>query len=301
MPHLRILPVFLAVLSIASVCAIAKAQDAAAAQVKVSPVPEAAPPKPFPAGSAAPGPVAPIEYRSVDQMSRKDADLEADAESSIAEHAGRIGLDFTHGAWSYRQVVCPALPNHLFLRFLRNGGAGDVSVFTASIPRNGEGRVRIVPIKLRGYSLFSPAPINALTISAFNHIRIEEHPAGTPDWLGTGLCYAALAGAHPEVASLVEDLESQKFLAAVPARLEIPVEGGAIVSFTDAGAAPKPMEWTMTFDRRGRLLKAAHLPVGMLLVNTFPASAGELKGTPLPPTVDVDSAGGAVAPAKTDP
>lgn len=301
MAQLRILPVFLAVLLIASLSAIAEAQDVAAAQVMVRPVPETAPPKPFPAGSAAPGPVEPIEYRAADQMSRKDMDLEADAESSIAEHAGRIGLDFSRGAWSYRQVVCPALPNHLFLRFLRNGGAGDLSVFTASIPRNGKGRVRIVPIKLRGYSLFSPAPINALTISAFNHIRIEEHPAGTPDWLGTGLCYAALAGAHPEVASLVEDLESQRFLNAVPAKLEIPVQGGAIVSFTDAGAAPKPMEWTMTFDRRGRLLKAAHLPVGLLAVHAVPPSAGEPKGTPLPPTIDVDSPGGATSPAKTDP
>jgi hypothetical protein len=292
MPHLRILPVFLAVLSFASVCAIAKAQDAAAAQVKVRPVNEIAPPKPFPRGSGTPGPVEPIEYRAAEQMSRKDADLEADAESSIAEHAGRIGLDLSRGPWSYRQVICPALPNHLFLRFLRNGGAGDVSVFTASIPRNGEGRVRIVPIKLRGYSLFSPAPINALTISAFNHIRIEEHPAGTPDWLGTGLCYAALAGAHPEVASLIEDLESQRFLAAVPAKLEIPVQGGAFVSFADAGASLKPMEWTMTFDRKGRLLKAAHLPVGLLKVNSIPASEGEPKGTPLPPTIDVDSAAG---------
>jgi hypothetical protein len=300
MAQLRILPVLLAVLSIVSVCAFAEAQDAAAAQVKVSPVPETAPPKPFPAGSAAPGPVAPVEYRSAEQMSPKDMDLEADAESSIAEHAGRIGLEFTRGAWSYRQIVCPALPNHLFLRFLRNGGVGDVSVFTASIPRNGEGRVRLIPIKLRGYSLFSPAPINALTFSAFNHIRIEEQPAGTPDWLGTGLCYAALAGAHPEVASLVEDLESQRFLAAVPAKLEIPVEGGAIVSFTDAGAARKPMEWTMTFDRRGRLLKAAHLPVGMLTVTAVPPSAAEPKGTPLPPTIDVDSAGSVISPATTD-
>jgi len=248
---------------------------------------------PFPPGSETPGPVAPVEYRSAAEMTQKDLDLEADAESSIAEHAGRIGLEFNHGAWSYRQLVCPALPNHLFLRFLRNGGAGDVSVFTASIPRNGEGRVRIIPIRLRGYSLFSPAPINALTISAFNRIRAEEHPAKTPDWLGTGLCYAALAGAHPQIANLIDDLESQKFLTAVPAKLEIPVQGGAIVSFTDVAAAPRSMEWTMTFDKKGKLLKAAHLPVGQLAVTAVPPSAGEPKGTPLPPTIDVDSPGNA--------
>ena len=299
MAQLRTLPLVLAVLSIAALGAFAEAQaqaapETSATRLKVRTVPDAVPPLPFPPGSEAPGHLAPVEYRSAEQMTQKDLDLEADAESSIAEHAGRIGLEFNQGKWSFRQMVCPALPNHLFLRFLRNGGTGDVSVFTASIPRNGEGRVRIVPIKLRGYSLFSPAPINALTISAFNHIRAEEHPAKTPDWLGTALCYAALAGAHPQIASLVEDLESQRFLAAVPAKLEIPVQGGAIVSFTDVAATPRSMEWTMTFDRKGRLLKAAHVPVGQLAVRAVPTGTGEPQGKPLPPTVDVDSAGGAV-------
>jgi hypothetical protein len=107
----------------------------------------------------------------------------------------------------------PALPEHLFLRFTRNDGAGDVSLFSASIPR-GEGRVRIIPIQRRGYSLFSPAPINAMTISAFNHIRDEERSDQAPDWLGTGLCYAALAGAHPQAALLAEDAEGTEFPAA---------------------------------------------------------------------------------------
>jgi hypothetical protein len=298
MAQLRTLPLVLAVLSIAALSAFARAQTAAqdpsATHLRIAPVPAAVPPMPFPPGSGTPGPAAPVEYRSAAQMTRKDLDLEAEAESSIAEHTGRIGLEFNHGAWSYRQLVCPALPNHLFLRFLRNGGAGDVSVFTASIPRNGDGRVRIIPIRLRGYSLFSPAPINALTISAFNHIRAEEHPGNTPDWLGTGLCYAALAGANPQVANLAQDLESRKFLAAVPAKLEIPVQGGAIVSFADVAAAPRSMEWTMTFDSKGRLLKATHLPVGQLAVHAVPPSAGEPKGAPWPPTVDVDSPGNTV-------
>ena len=107
---------------------------------------------------------------------------------------------WSKGQWSYQQVVCPALPNHLFLQYTRNNGVGDVTMFTASIPRGGEGRVRIIPILRRGYSLFSPAPINALTISAFNHIRAEEPDGTSSNWLGNGLCYAALAGAHPRIA-----------------------------------------------------------------------------------------------------
>jgi hypothetical protein len=301
MAQLRLLPVVLAALSIAALCASVCAQtdapkDTSAAHFKVRPVPEAIVPVPFAPGSETPGAVAPIEYRSAGEMTRKDLDLVADAESSINEHVARIGLDFNQGAWTYQQLVCPALPNHMFLRFLRNNGTGDVSVFTASIPRGGEGRVRIIPIQLRGYSLFSPAPINAITISAFNHIRAEENPGKTPDWFGTGLCYAALAGAHPQAENLEADAANQKFPTGVPAKLEIPLHGGAIISFMDVAATPRRMEWTMTFDRKGRLLKATRLPVGFLKVNAIPPSTAELKGSPLPPTIEeIDSSGHAVA------
>jgi hypothetical protein len=171
-----------------------------------------------------------------------------------------------------------------------------VSLFTASIPRGGDGRVRIIPIRMRGYSLFSPAPINALTISAFNHIRAEENPEKTPDWLGTALCYAALAGGHAKAADLNQDTERKKFPAAVPAMVQIPVEGGAVIEFSDASANPRLMQWTMTFDRKGRLLKATHIPVGLLQVNPVPPSLADVKGTPVPPTVvEVDPDGNAVA------
>ena len=77
-----------------------------------------------------------------------------------------------------QKIACPRLTNHLFVQFTRNNGNGDVSIFSASIPRNGMGRIRIVPILKRSYSLFSPAPINSMTISAFNHIRSEEGANG---------------------------------------------------------------------------------------------------------------------------
>jgi hypothetical protein len=82
--------------------------------------------------------------------------------------------------------------------------------------------------------------------------------------LGTGLCYAALAGANPQAAPLADASVSQEFPAAPPAILEIPNGGGAIIRFTDGSAAPRPMEWTMTFDSKGKLLKAAHLPASLV-------------------------------------
>jgi hypothetical protein len=152
-------------------------------------------------------------------------------------------------------------------------------VFSASIPRGGEGRVRIIPIQRRGYSLFSPAPVNALTISAFNHIRAEEGIKPTFDWLGTALCYAALAGAHPHAAPLIDAPETPKVPAAPPAVLEIFLRGGAVIHFTDVAAAPRPMEWTMTFNSAGKLLKASHEPASLEPVNASQPTPVDVRGT----------------------
>lgn len=288
MERLVILRIVLAVASMAGVCAPVAAQtqtgdDLSAAGLKVRQVPEAVPPVPFSADRENPVVGSPIEYRAFDRMTEKDRLLAADAEASIGEHVHYVGLEFNQGKWSYQQVLCPAFRKHIFLRFTRNNGTGDVSIFTASIPRDGEGRVRIIPIQLRGYSLFSPAPINALTISAFNHIRAEEHPDQAPDWLGTGLCYAALAGGHPVAAKLTEDPEIRKVPAAVPAELAIPIHDGEEVSFMDVSASPRLMEWTMIFNRKGKLLKAKHAPVGLFKVDPVPTSAGALPSRPVPP------------------
>ena len=150
--------------------------------------------KPFPAEGGGKGKANSLEFRPYEKMTRADQDLAADGESTIAERAGFAGLGFNEGKWAYQQIVCPAFPKHLFLQFTRNNGAGEMSMFSASIPR-GDGKVRLIPIVKRGYSLFAPAPINKLTITAFNRIRREE-AATTTDWFAVGLCYAALAGAR---------------------------------------------------------------------------------------------------------
>jgi hypothetical protein len=256
--------------------------------IKIQPVPSKVPPMPFPPGSEAPGHAKSIEFRTPEQMTEKDKLLEADAESSIQERTGWAAMDFSDGKWNYRQLVCPALPNHLFLQFTRNNGSGDVSVFSASIPRNGEGSVRIIPIQRRGYSLFSPAPINSLTISAFNHIRAEENASFPPDWLMTGLCYAALAGAHPETVLLPvlgDDNLETKFPAAMPATLEIPERGGAIIHFVDVAAAPHPMLWTMTFNGKGKLLKASHTTAPLITAKAVPPPTAQPKVQQTPQTI----------------
>src|SRR5271165_4711318 len=68
-----------------------------------------------------------VAFRTADQMSALDRELAANPGSAIAELAKYAGLEFNQGKWSYEQVVCTALPEHLFLRFTRNNGTGDVS------------------------------------------------------------------------------------------------------------------------------------------------------------------------------
>ena len=237
-------------------------------------VPPPVEPKPFSIASSKRASASSVEFRSADQMSESDRLLVADSEASITEHAAFSGFDFDKTNWNYQQIVCPALPNHLFLQFMRNNGAGDVTVFSASIPRGGEGRVRIVPVLRRGYSLWSPAPISAMTIAAFNHMRIEESraqesPESDPEWLGNGLCYAALAGAHPQIAPLDATPVVHKPVPALTAVMHVNTadKNQEVIRFADAAALPHPMEWTMTFTREGKLIKATHSPAPMATVS----------------------------------
>jgi hypothetical protein len=222
-----------------------------------------------------------IRLLSPEQMSEADRNLEAEAESSVAEHAGFADIAFNEGKWAYGELVCPAFPNHMFLRFTRNNGVGDVSVFSASVPRNGEGRVRIIPIQRRGYSLFSPAPINAMTISAFNRIRSEEQTEAA-DWAGMALCYAALAGANPQIGPSTALSGGRTKIDSMGPVLANQPDGGAIIHLTDEAAQPRPMEWSLIFNAKGRLVKAAHAPAPVSATRNVPASDGKQATTPVP-------------------
>jgi hypothetical protein len=257
------------------------AQEVSAGRGEGRPVPPAVSPKPFSIDATSRHSASSTEFRPADQMTPADRLLAADAESSIAEHAGLNGFEFEQGSWSYRQVVCPALPHHLFLQYTRNNGAGDVTVFSASIPRGGEGRIRIIPILRRSYSLFSPAPINALTISAFNHIRAEEPARESSDWLGNGLCYAALAGAQIRIAS--SDAEpGRKPVPALGPVLWVARNGEETIEFADAAATPHPMQWTMTFNPKGKLVKARHAPAPMFTAKPLPKTSAVNKTWSVP-------------------
>ena len=279
---LLVLANVLVALSPQLICAQSPVSPAPLPQGRTRMVPRAIPPSPFGTESSPLKAAVSIEIRPVADMEQSDRLLAANVESSVAEHAANSGFDLNSGSWSYQQIVCPALPGHLFLQYTRDNGTGDVTIFSASIPRSQMGRVRIIPILKRSYSLFSPVPINALTISAFNHIRAEEPDPWTSNWLGTGLCYAALAGAHPRVPLPQPEFVVNSQVPAQTAHLETHVEGGEVIHFADAAALPRPMEWSMTFTAKGKLVKATHSPADMIVTRPGPQSSATIKTWALP-------------------
>lgn len=287
MAHLRFPLICLAALLLVSVCVPSLiAQDPAFHHERV--IPQPVEPAPFPATAKRVEHVYSVEVRSAEELTQQDKLLVANSESTIAEHAGFAGLEYGQGGWVYRQVVCPTFPNHLFLEYTRNNGEGDKTVFSVSIPRNGEGRVRIVPVLKRGYSLFSPAPINALTISAFNHIRAEEGESANSDWLENALCYAALAGSIPRILPPDTSPAPHKPVAALTAEMIIDMQGHGteVLRFDDVGARPRAaaqraMEWSMTFARNGKLLKATHRPASMFTAETVSQKSPVIRTRPV--------------------
>ena len=212
------------------------------------------PASPFPLGQKAPPNSTDVQFLSQGEMTEADRQLEANSESLIARRAAFQNFQLDDGRWTYRQIVCRALPNHLFLRITRDNGARDLSVFSVSISRNREGRLRVIPVLRRGYSLFSPAAGNQGTIAAFNQIRREDASSPKPGWLETALCYAALAGADPVVGPLTGDAVLND--PAPPlAEMQVLLGGSAIVRFTDQAALPHPQLWSLSFSPAGALLK----------------------------------------------
>jgi hypothetical protein len=284
MAQSRFSPICLAACLLVAVCTLPRAsgaQEPAFHHERV--VPPAVEPGPFPAGAVRQKPVYTVELRAADQLAQQDRLLLADAESSIAEHAGFAGMEYQQNGFAYRQIVCPSFPNHLFLQYTRNNGTGDATVFSASIPRNGEGRVRVIPILKRGYSLFSPAPINALTISAFNHIRAEEGENANSDWLGNALCYAALAGAMPEILPPDAAPAVHKPIPALTAEMNVEMQahGMEVIRFDDAVSHPRAMEWTMTFTHNGKLVKATHRAAPTLTARNLSQKSAVIRTRPV--------------------
>jgi hypothetical protein len=210
-------------------------------------------------------------YLAQDQISSADRALAASSDRSIHEGATLAGMELNVGKWSYQQLVCKALPDHVFLLYRGDNGPSDQSLFSAAIPRGSKRRVRIIPVERRGYSLFSPAAVNALTVSAFNRIRADEPENKSADWLATALCYAALAGARPALSISIKNPADITDSLVFPPTLEVGSSGDSTVRFVDLASEKQPVEWALTFSQKGELIKVAHFATPSFAVTSIPA------------------------------
>ena len=260
-------------------------------QVPVRPMPT-----PFPL-DASTGRVQALEFRSPETMTAADRELAASAQVEIARRASLQGFRLEENAgadgWGFEQAVCPVFPEHLILEYSRLNGSGDVSLFAAVVPRR-EGHVRVILVRRRSYSLFTPASSNALTLNDFNHMVQEGgtglspdfHPSdkdpslGTPDWLTLSLCYAALAGGHVRAALQPAMPADEVYPLLAPAKLSVSRKGGAAVYFADSTHDVKPMEWELLFAQSGRLLKVKHVGARELVERPVRGTASEMTGVP---------------------
>ncbi len=224
------------------------------------PVPQAKTVTPF-SNNASPSAIGHfIMYRTQEQMSESDRDLAAKTQPAIRDAAAFEGIEFDKEKWGYRQLECQALPGHLFLLFIGDSGTGDASLFSAAIPRGGKGRVRVIPVERRGFALFSPAPVNLLAVAAFNRIRAEEPTSQPADWLATGLCYAALTEPRLEVSTSTSPSPKANLTLSFPPTFEVGVDGESTVRFVNVAEPREPMQWVLTFDAKGQIVKVLHLP-----------------------------------------
>lgn len=197
-----------------------------------------------------------LEFRAPDQMTTADRQLVETNQGEIARRATFQGFNLdSGGGWGYEQAVCPVFPNHLILEYSRIDGRGDVTLFSVVVPR-GEGHVRVIPVRRRSYSLWTPSSSNALTLNDFNHMVAEGGSGLSPDWLTLGLCYAALAGGHVRSALVSE--QPDQFPLYPPPLLLLESDGTAQIKFTDVTPGVRAMEWKMEFTRTGRLQKVKH-------------------------------------------
>jgi hypothetical protein len=219
-----------------------------------------------------------IAYRPLEEMSQSDRDLAAKSQSAIRDAAAFAGIEFDKEKWHYRQLQCQALPGHLFLLFTGDSGVSDASLFSAAIPRTGKGRIRVIPVERRGFSLFSPAPVNELAVAAFNRIRAQEPAGPPPDWLSTSLCYAALTEPRSEVSASprptagTNPAAEPNIALSFPPTLEVGVDGESTVRFVNVAEPRQPMQWALTFDPKGQLVKVEHLPTPVYAITIVPKS-----------------------------
>lgn len=200
-----------------------------------------------------------LENLSATEMHPEDASLVDKKRREIAQEAEFFGYDLNSGSWTYDQVLCPDMPEALILHYRSRSRTGAESLFTAIVPKE-SGRVMVVPVLFRGAIPFHAAAGSQRSITAFNQAIPKEiaEKAAQEDgpWLMLGMCYAAVAGAEPQVPERM-NTDVALVRAPVPTLRMNSGNGSREILFSDRNNPGQYMVWSITLTNQGRVTAAS--------------------------------------------
>lgn len=226
-----------------------------------------------------------LERRAPQQMCAPDAALLKARGAEVVRAAEFFGIDLQQGSWTYQQSVCPLMPKHLIMNYVRNEGSGVETQFAAVVPRGGE-PVRVVPVQRRGVAPFTPAETSMNSMSLFNHVWAEEGGniqaiETQSNWITLGLCYAEMVGSHPLIVTAKPLVERD----AGPPTLRFETHGGASALFADIGLPSQTWGWSLEFDRHGSLKRVDRERMTPPRLPRIPATMAQSTAAVVPPPV----------------
>jgi hypothetical protein len=212
------------------------------------------------------------------QMKPADRELLQQRELDVSRAAAFYGLDISDSHWTYKQILCHALPDHLMLSFHNESAEHGASHFVAVVPANGD-KVQVVTDYTHGLLPFHAAWEKSAAYEAFNHMAVAdrgEHELGPEShWLSLGMCFVALTGRVPHVAMPQQSVSASEALVkrngSTPIILIDPGKE-AEVRFSDVSDATQTGNWSLRFDSKGRLTKAVLDTAGPLSTKSVPMS-----------------------------
>jgi hypothetical protein len=211
------------------------------------------------------------------EMSAADRTRLEQREVDVSSAAAFYGFDISNSHWTYQQIVCRSLPDHMMLSFENDSVEHGPSHFVAVVPANGE-KVQVVTEYAHGLLPFHAAWEKSTAYQAFNRMTATdrgEHALGPQShWLNLGMCFVALTGHLPRVAEPRESVEASEALTkrngSTPIILIDPGKD-AEVDFSDVSEA-RTGNWRLRFDDRGRLTKAELESASPLKTQVVPMS-----------------------------
>jgi hypothetical protein len=212
------------------------------------------------------------------EMSAANRALLQQREMDVSSAAAFYGFDISDSHWTYQQIVCRSLPDHMMLNFENDSVEHGASHFVAVVPANGD-KVQVVTDYAHGLLPFHAAWEKSAAYEAFNRMTTSdrgEHALGPQShWLNLSMCFVALTGHVPQVALPRENVEASEMLAkrngSTPIIMIDPGKD-AEVHFSDV-SAKRTGNWQLRFDTRGRLTRAQVDTVDPLKTRVVPMSS----------------------------